>query len=173
MACPPGKYQPHRRQYQCVACGAGRFARGQGGTRCEPCSAAAGGSGRYAGNIGGTFFPDGDQNYAWSTGAQLQFNAVGFYGRLDSALLYVPVPIEDRLTEDAEDGIGDEYSILVPVSAGNPRPPPKNLVPSPSGDPPMCQQENPHNSIPQAHHLTPRGGGGGAAAVWSRPRPLA
>ena len=53
---------------------------------------AAGGSGRYAGNIGGTFFPDGDQNYAWSTGAQLQYNAVGFYGRLDSALLYVPVP---------------------------------------------------------------------------------
>lgn len=53
---------------------------------------AAGGSGRYAGNIGGTFFPDGDQNYAWSTGAQIQYNAVGFYGRLDSALLYVPVP---------------------------------------------------------------------------------
>ena len=25
-------------------------------------------------------------------GAQLQFNAIGFYGRLDSALLYVPVP---------------------------------------------------------------------------------
>ncbi|MGB1698681.1 MAG: hypothetical protein ACPHRO_01925, partial [Nannocystaceae bacterium] len=53
---------------------------------------AAGGSGRYAGNIGGTFFPDGDQNYAWSAGAQLQYNAIGFYGRLDSALLYVPVP---------------------------------------------------------------------------------
>ena len=47
--------------------------------------------------------------------------------RQGSATLHtlVPLLIEDRLTEKIGDGIGDEYTILVPVSAGNPRPPVK------------------------------------------------
>jgi hypothetical protein len=52
----------------------------------------AGGSGRFAGNIGGTFFPDGNTNFTWSTGAQLWMNLIGYYNRFDSPLLYVPAP---------------------------------------------------------------------------------
>jgi hypothetical protein len=53
----------------------------------------AGGSGRFAGNIGGTFFPDGNTNFTWSTGAQLWMNLIGYYNRFDSPLLYVPAPL--------------------------------------------------------------------------------
>lgn len=36
-------------------------------------------------------------------------------------LLFVPVPIEGRLTANPQDGIGDRLSLIVPVSASNPR----------------------------------------------------
>jgi hypothetical protein len=36
-------------------------------------------------------------------------------------LLFVPVPIEDRLTTDPGDGTGDRFNLIVPVSASNPR----------------------------------------------------
>ena len=52
----------------------------------------AGGSGRFAGNIGGTFFPDGNSNFTYTAGAQLWMNLVGYYSRFDSPLLYTPVP---------------------------------------------------------------------------------
>lgn len=52
----------------------------------------AGGSGRFAGNIGGTFFPDGNQNFTYTAGAQLWMNLVGYYNRFDSPMLYTPVP---------------------------------------------------------------------------------
>lgn len=52
----------------------------------------AGGSGRFAGNIGGTFFPDGNTNFTWTGGAQLWMNLVGYYNRFDSPMLYTPVP---------------------------------------------------------------------------------
>ena len=53
----------------------------------------AGGSGRFAGNIGGTFFPDDDRNYTWSVGAQFWMNLVGYYNRWDSPFLYTPSPL--------------------------------------------------------------------------------
>ncbi len=52
----------------------------------------AGGSGRFAGNIGGTFFPDNNTNFTYSAGAQLWMNLVGYYNRFDSPLLYTPAP---------------------------------------------------------------------------------
>ncbi len=52
----------------------------------------AGGSGRFAGNIGGTFFPDNNNNFTYSAGAQLWMNLVGYYNRFDSPLLYTPAP---------------------------------------------------------------------------------
>ena len=36
-------------------------------------------------------------------------------------LLFVPVPIEGRLTPNPEDGIGDRLNLIVPVGASNPR----------------------------------------------------
>jgi hypothetical protein len=50
----------------------------------------AGGSGRFAGNVGGTFFPDGDRNFTYSAGAQIHMNLVGYYNRFDSPFLYTP-----------------------------------------------------------------------------------
>jgi hypothetical protein len=50
----------------------------------------AGGSGRFAGNVGGTFFPDDNRNFTWAAGAQLHLNLVGYYSRFDSPLLYTP-----------------------------------------------------------------------------------
>lgn len=52
----------------------------------------AGGSGRFAGNIGGTFFPDNNRNFTYSAGAQLWMNLIGYYNRFDSPLLYTPAP---------------------------------------------------------------------------------
>jgi hypothetical protein len=52
----------------------------------------AGGSGRFAGNIGGTFFPDNNNNFTYSAGAQLWMNLIGYYNRFDSPLLYTPAP---------------------------------------------------------------------------------
>ncbi len=62
----------------------------------------AGGSGRYAGNVGGTFFPDGDRNFTWSAGAQIHMNLVGYYNRFDSPMLYVPVPTTFTLSVGAK-----------------------------------------------------------------------
>jgi hypothetical protein len=50
----------------------------------------AGGSGRFAGNVGGTFFPDGNRNYTFTAGAQVHMNLVGYYNRFDSPFLYTP-----------------------------------------------------------------------------------
>jgi hypothetical protein len=54
---------------------------------------AAGGSGRFAGNVGGTFFPDDNHNYTWSVGTQAWMNLVGYFNRWDSPFLYTKVPI--------------------------------------------------------------------------------
>ncbi len=54
---------------------------------------AGGGSGRYAGNIGGTFFPDGNDNYTFSVGGQLWYNAIGYFGRWDNPFLYTESPL--------------------------------------------------------------------------------
>ena len=58
----------------------------------------AGGSGRYAGNVGGNFFPDDNRNFTWSAGAQIHANILGYYSRFDSPMLYTPVPLTFTLT---------------------------------------------------------------------------
>jgi len=52
----------------------------------------AGGSGRFAGNVGGRYFTYDNTNYTYSVGTQLGINAIGHYSRWDSPFLYVPVP---------------------------------------------------------------------------------
>ncbi len=52
----------------------------------------AGGSGRFAGNVGGTFFPDDNRNFTWAAGAQIHMNLVGYYSRFDTPFLYTPSP---------------------------------------------------------------------------------
>lgn len=52
-----------------------------------------GGSGRFAGNIGGTFFPDNNNNYTFSAGAQVWMNFVGYYNRWDTPFIYTPSPL--------------------------------------------------------------------------------
>ncbi|MCR9159237.1 MAG: hypothetical protein ACE37F_09035 [Nannocystaceae bacterium] len=54
---------------------------------------AAGGSGRFAGNIGGTFFPDGNTRYTWSVGGQIWANVIGYYNRWDNPFLYTKSPM--------------------------------------------------------------------------------
>ena len=51
---------------------------------------AAGGSGRYAGNIGGRYFTYDNTNYTYSAGAQLGINAIGHYSRWDSPFMLTP-----------------------------------------------------------------------------------
>ncbi len=51
---------------------------------------AAGGSGRFAGNVGGRFFSDDKTNYTWGAGGQVKINAIGHYNRFDSEMMYTP-----------------------------------------------------------------------------------
>ncbi len=62
-----------------------------------------GGSGRFAGNIGGTFFPDSNNNYTFSAGAQFWMNFVGYYNRWDTPFIYTPSPLAVALA------IGGKY----------------------------------------------------------------
>ncbi|MFO7564845.1 MAG: hypothetical protein R6X02_19530 [Enhygromyxa sp.] len=62
----------------------------------------AGGSGRFAGNVGGTFFPDGNRNFTYSAGAQIHMNLVGYYNRFDSPFLYTPGSTAFTLTFGAK-----------------------------------------------------------------------
>ena len=62
-----------------------------------------GGSGRFAGNIGGTFFPDNNNNYTFSAGAQFWMNFVGYYNRWDTPFIYTPSPLAVALA------IGGKY----------------------------------------------------------------
>jgi hypothetical protein len=62
----------------------------------------AGGSGRFAGNVGGTFFPDNDRNFTYSAGGQVHMNLVGYYNRFDSPFLYAPAPTTFTLTLGAK-----------------------------------------------------------------------
>jgi hypothetical protein len=54
---------------------------------------ASGGSGEFNGNVGGRFFRTEDRNFSYAGGAQMQFNLVGHYDRLDSPFLYTEVPL--------------------------------------------------------------------------------
>ena len=54
---------------------------------------AAGGSGRYNGNVGGRYFKEEDTgNYNYGAGAQVKLNVVGYYDRSDTPFLYTSVP---------------------------------------------------------------------------------
>jgi hypothetical protein len=64
---------------------------------------AGGGSGRFAGNIGGTFFPDNNNNYTFAAGAQFWMNLVGYYNRWDTPFVYTPSPLAVALA------IGGKY----------------------------------------------------------------
>ncbi len=54
---------------------------------------AAGGSGRFAGNLGGNFFPDGNTRYTWTVGGQAWMNLIGYYNRWDTPFLYTKAPM--------------------------------------------------------------------------------
>jgi hypothetical protein len=51
----------------------------------------AGGSGRFAGNVGGRYFTYNNDNYTWATGAQIHMNLIGFWSRWDSPFMMTPV----------------------------------------------------------------------------------
>ncbi|MEM9692396.1 MAG: hypothetical protein AAGA56_07615 [Myxococcota bacterium] len=51
---------------------------------------AAGGSGRFNGNVGGRFFSDDNTNYTWASGAAFNFNILGYWGRFDNPRIYTP-----------------------------------------------------------------------------------
>jgi hypothetical protein len=51
---------------------------------------AAGGSGRFAGNVGGRYFTYDNTNYTYSVGAQVAANLIGFTSRWDSPFLLTP-----------------------------------------------------------------------------------
>lgn len=53
----------------------------------------AGGSGRSNGNVGGRFFPDDNENFTYTAGAQVGFNFIGHFNRLDSPMLYTKAPL--------------------------------------------------------------------------------
>ncbi len=53
----------------------------------------SGGAGGFTGNVGGRFLPDGDENFAWAAGGQLQINFLGYFDRFDSAFIYAPEPL--------------------------------------------------------------------------------
>ncbi len=54
---------------------------------------AAGGQGNFSGNVGGTFFRGGDENFAYAGGGQLQLNIINQWDRFDSPFIYEPVPL--------------------------------------------------------------------------------
>ena len=51
-----------------------------------------GGSGRFAGNVGGRYFTYDNTNYTYSIGAQVGVNLIGYVSRWDSPFLYTPAP---------------------------------------------------------------------------------
>lgn len=53
---------------------------------------AAGGSGRFSGNIGGRYFTYENTNYTYSVGGQIGANLIGFTSRWDSPFLLSPTP---------------------------------------------------------------------------------
>ena len=53
---------------------------------------AAGGSGRFTGNVGGRYFTYGNTNYTYAVGGQLGINVIGMYSRFDTPFLYTPAP---------------------------------------------------------------------------------
>jgi hypothetical protein len=53
---------------------------------------AAGGTGRFSGNVGGGFVSDDNSNYTYTTGGQIHLNILGYHSRWDSSMLFVKAP---------------------------------------------------------------------------------
>ncbi len=54
---------------------------------------AAGGTGRFSGNVGGGFVSDDTSNYTYTAGAQIHLNLIGYHSRWDSSMLFVKAPM--------------------------------------------------------------------------------
>ncbi|MFN3197669.1 MAG: hypothetical protein ACE366_04515 [Bradymonadia bacterium] len=54
---------------------------------------AAGGAGRFDGNVGGRSVNAEGANYSWAGGGALTINLKGYYSRFDTPFLYTPVPL--------------------------------------------------------------------------------
>lgn len=54
---------------------------------------AAGGTGRFSGNVGGGFVSDDNSNYTYAVGGQLHMNLIGYHSRWDSSLLFTRSPL--------------------------------------------------------------------------------
>ncbi len=51
---------------------------------------AAGGAGRFTGNVGGRYFTYDNSAYTWSIGGLIQYNTIGVYSQWDRMRLYTP-----------------------------------------------------------------------------------
>ncbi|MCP4443886.1 MAG: hypothetical protein GY811_00890 [Myxococcales bacterium] len=54
---------------------------------------AAGGTGRFSGNVGGGYVSDDNNNYTYTTGGQIHMNLIGYHSRWDSSMLFVKAPL--------------------------------------------------------------------------------
>ena len=54
---------------------------------------AAGGTGRFSGNVGGGFVSDDNNNYTYTAGGQIHMNLIGYHSRWDSSMLFVKAPL--------------------------------------------------------------------------------
>ncbi len=54
---------------------------------------AAGGTGRFSGNVGGGFVTDDNNNYTYAAGGQIHMNLIGYHSRWNSSLLFVKAPL--------------------------------------------------------------------------------
>ncbi len=63
---------------------------------------AAGGIGRFNGNVGGRFLPNGNENFTYLAGAQFQFDVIGHFSRFDSPFLYTRAPLGLGFTAGAK-----------------------------------------------------------------------
>ncbi len=54
---------------------------------------AAGGTGRFSGNVGGGFVSDDNNNYTYTAGGQIHLNLIGYHSRWDSSMLFVKAPL--------------------------------------------------------------------------------
>lgn len=53
----------------------------------------AGGTGRFSGNVGGTFVSDDNENFTYSMGAQILTNVFGYWSRWDNPMPYTIAPL--------------------------------------------------------------------------------
>jgi hypothetical protein len=62
----------------------------------------AGGSGLFAGNVGGRYFSFNNDNFTWGGGAAIGINIIGQYSRWDSQFMYTSAPTTLAITAGAK-----------------------------------------------------------------------